>query len=58
MGIERVQVGDHEMKTLNVHDDNTIFLSRDINHHTTIQSILKSFEKAYSSKISFLKFHA
>ena len=34
----------------NFPDDTTIFLSRDINCHNRIQSILKSHEKASSSK--------
>ena len=55
MGIKTVQIGDHEIKILNVPDENTIFLLRDINCNRRIQSILKSFEKASSSKINFLK---
>ena len=39
-----VQIGDHEMKTLNFPDDTTIFL-RDINCLTRIQLILKLYEK-------------
>ena len=50
-----MQIGDHEIKILNVPDENTIFLLRDINCNRRIQSILKSFEKASSSKINFLK---
>ena len=41
---------------LNVPDDNTVFLLRDINCHTRIKSILKSFEKFSSSKITFQNF--
>ena len=55
MGIKRVLIGDHEIKILNVPDENTILFLRDINCNTRIQSILKSFEKASSSKINFLK---
>ena len=40
-----MQIGDPEMKILNFHDDTTIFLLRDINYHTRMQSILKSHEK-------------
>ena len=48
MKIKRVKRGDHEMKILNVSDDNIIFLLKDINCHTRIQAILKSFEKVSS----------
>ena len=44
------------MKILNVLYDNIIFLLRDINCHTRIQSMLKSFEKASSSKKTFQNF--
>ena len=40
-----MQIGDPEMKILNFPDDTTIFLLRDINYHTRMQSILKSHEK-------------
>ena len=43
------------MKTLNIPDNNTKFLLRGINCYTRIQSNLKSFEKAPSSKINFFK---
>ena len=56
MMIKRVQTEEHEMKVLSVSDDNTIFLLRDINCHTRIQSMLKSFKKASSSEINFSKF--
>ena len=46
------------MKTLNFPDDTTIFELRDINWHTRIQSILKSHEKASSSKTNFSKIQA
>ena len=36
---------------LNAYDDKTIFLLRDINYHTRIQTILKLFEKVSKSKI-------
>ena len=43
---------------INFPDDTTIFESRDINWHTRIQSILKSHEKASSSKTNFSKIQA
>ena len=46
--IKGVQIGDHEMKILNFPDGATIFLLRDINCHTRIQSIKKSHEIASS----------
>ena len=46
------------MKILNFPDDTTIFELRDINWHTRIQSILKSHEKASSSKTNFSKIQA
>ena len=55
MRIKTEKIGDHEVKILNVPNDNTIFLLRDINSHSKIQSILKSFEKASRSKINFQK---
>ena len=58
MMIKRVQTEEHEMKVLTASDDNTIFLLRDINCRTRIQSMLKSFEKASSSEINFSKFQA
>ena len=58
MRIKSVHIGDHEMKILKVPDDNTVFSLRDINCYTRIQSILKSLEKPYSSKINFSKFQA
>ena len=39
----------------NFPDDANIFLLRDINCHTSIQLILKLYEKASSSKIDFSK---
>ena len=44
--IKGVQIQDHERKILNFSDDTTIFLLRDINCHTRIQSIKKSHEIA------------
>ena len=41
------------MKILSFPDDATIFLLRDINYQNRIQSILKSHEKASSSKTYF-----
>ena len=43
------------MKILNFPDDTTIFLLRDINYYSRIQSILKSHEKALSRKTNFSK---
>ena len=43
------------MKILSFPDDATIFLLRDINYHTRVQSILNSHEKASSSKTYFSK---
>ena len=43
------------MKIFNFSDDTTLFLLRDINCHTRIKSILKLYEKAYSSKMNFSK---
>ena len=53
--IKCVQIGNHEMKIFNFSDDTTLFLLRDINCHTRIKSILKLYEKAYSSKMNFSK---
>ena len=46
------------MKILNLPEDIVIFLLRDINCHTRIQSILKSYEKVSSSKTNFSKIQA
>ena len=51
MTIKRVQIEDQEVNMLNAYDDKTIFLLRDINYHTRIQTILKLFEKVSRSKI-------
>ena len=56
--IKEVQIGDHDMKILNFPDDTIIFLLRYINYHTRLQSILKSHEKASSSKTNFSKIQA
>ena len=53
-----MQVGDHEMKILNVPDDSTILFLGEINCQTRIQSIRKSFEKASSSKMNFSNIQA
>ena len=58
MRIKKMQVGDHEMKILNVPDNSTILFLREINYQTRIQSIRKSFEKASSSKINFSNIQA
>ena len=46
--IKGVQIGYHEIKILNFPDDTTIFLSKDINCYTRIQSIKISHETASS----------
>ena len=46
--IKGVQIRDHEMKILHFPDDITVFLLRDINCHTRIQSFKKSHEIAFS----------
>ena len=51
MTIKRVQIEDQEVNILNAYEDKPIFLLRDINYHTRIQTILKLFEKVSSSKI-------
>ena len=56
MRIKGVQIRNHEMKILNFPDGSTIFLL--INVHTRIQWILKSHEKACSSKTNFSKIKA
>ena len=49
-GLSKLQTGGHVMKMRNFPDNATIFLLRDINCYNRIQSILKSHEKASSSK--------
>ena len=44
------------MKILNFPDDTTIFLLRDINYHTRIQSILNHMKKLLAQKQTFQKF--
>ena len=56
MRLKGVQIGDHEIKILNVHDDTTIFLLRDINCHTRIQLILNYLKKLLAQKQTFQKF--
>ena len=46
------------MKILNYPDDTTIFLLKNINCHTRIQSIKKSHEIASSLKTNFSKIQA
>ena len=53
MRLKGVQIGDHEIKILNVHDDTTIFLLRDINCHTRIQLILNYLKKLLAQKQTF-----
>ena len=53
--IKRAQVGDPEMKMLNFPDNTNIFLLRDINYHTRIQSILNDMEKLLAQKQTFQK---
>ena len=56
--IIKVQIRDHEMKMWNFPNGTTIFLLRDINCQNWVQSILKSYEKASSSKTKFSKIQA
>ena len=53
-----MQIGENEIEILNFLDDTTIFLLRDINCHTRIQSILKSHEKTSNSKTNFSEIQA
>ena len=55
--IPGVQIGDQEVKLVNFADDTTIFLS-DINSLNRLQTILKIYEDASSSKINFGKSQA
>ena len=55
--IKGIQIGDHDIKTVNFVDDTTIFL-RDITCRDRIQVILKLYEDASSSKINFSKIQA
>ena len=48
------QIGDHEIKIVNFADNTTIFL-KDITSLDRIQVILKLYEDAFSSKITFSK---
>ena len=52
--MKEMQIGDHEIKTVNFADDTTIFL-RDITCLNGIQVILKLYEDGSSSKINFSK---
>ena len=49
--IQGIQIGDQEIKLVNFADDTTIFLS-DIDSLTRLQTILKIYEDASSSKIN------
>ena len=49
-----MEIGDHEIKTVNFADDTSIFL-RDITCPNRIQVILKLYEYGSSSKINFSK---
>ena len=53
--IKEIEIGDHEIKIVNLADNTTIFL-RDTTCFDRIQVILKLYEDAYSSKINFQKF--
>ena len=55
--IKGIQIGNQEIKIVNFADDTTIFL-RDIDCLNRIQSILKLYEEASSSKINFTKSQA
>ena len=50
--IKGIQIGDHEIKTVNFADDITIFL-RHFSCCTKIELILELTQKASSSKINF-----
>ena len=52
-----IQIGDHEIKLVNLADDITIFLG-DITCFNRIQVILKLYEEDSSSKINFSKSQA
>ena len=55
--VKGVQIGDQEIKLVNFADDTTIFLS-DIDSLIRLQTILKLYEDASSSKINFNKSQA
>ena len=55
--VKGVQIGDQEIKLVNFVDDTTIFL-RDIDSLTRLQTILKLYEDASSSKINLTKSQA
>ena len=55
--IKGIQIGNQEIKIVDFADDKIIFL-RDINCLNRIQSILKLYEDASSSKINFTKSQA
>ena len=55
--IKGIPIGNQEIKIVNFADDTTIFL-KDIDCLNRIQSILKLYEDASSSKINFTKSHA
>ena len=55
--IKGMQIGNQEIKIVSFADDTTIFLG-DINCLNRIRTILKLYEKASSSKISFSKSQA
>ena len=50
--IKGIQIGEHEIKTVNFPDDTTIFL-RDFSCLTKIELILKLSQKASRSKVNF-----
>ena len=53
MRLKGVQIGDHEIKILNVPDDTTFLLLRDVNCHTRIQLILIHLKKLLAQKQLF-----
>ena len=55
--IKGIQIGDHEIKTVNFADDNIIFL-RHFSYLTKIELILELYQKTSSSKVNFSKSQA
>ena len=52
--IKGIQIGDHEIKIVNLADD-TIISLRDFSYPTKIELILKLYGKVASSKVTFQK---
>ena len=58
MRLKGVQIGDHEIKILNVPDDTTFLLLRDVNCQTKIQLILIHLKKLLAQKQTFQNFRS